>query len=676
MRCVKTEEFVRRISEDAAALLNELEGFLGSGGGANARAVCDRVLHACYQRLGSQLEAGLVHTVVRLVQLAVGGYEQVEGLRPSAPLYLEKMLFHILQKLMKVGKQHCADLAQLLFQRLKVNTPQEEEKEKEEYLTLVQNCFALLWNAAGGVRESHVPGPPPTPGPTHTPGPPHTPGPLHTLRVRLEALRFRLLQESVCVRGGPSKGCVYVEEALLQYRRACGTLTHTHAAAMMQLLQECVVGPLWSAGECVCDHDLLCVLTIKVCKMLCGAELWDLANQQVADAEGRVQRQGEEHHPALQLCDWSVRLHRLLRTSESDEGHAYASCAQLLSNRAITVETHSQPILEACQLVVWATETGPRNGMEAGTLVACMSFLEQHQQTIRALQTGREVTNLQTTLCQSLCQTFSSTHTSLKKSKVLEGVCLQQVVERLQGSVTELLQELQKLANENLLQHAVSTMNGVVFELFNRKLHQEALSLVKPLCAQLVKSRPPSMSTERVTHCFLQAVQSFRHSFRRVGDQQGALQAVSDWLLCLREEELRDVCSRPHTHSHTHPIRLWARIKADAAKSGQEELLLRTLRDSFQGAEPGDAVMMQLLEAELCAYAAGSHDLHRETYNTLCDLLDLCPEDNFAQESLRLLEAEPETVANADWLRDDQAHASLWLYICQLESSLQEKRKT
>ncbi|KAG5270267.1 hypothetical protein AALO_G00190700 [Alosa alosa] len=689
MRCVKTEDFVRRISTsaDAAALHNELEGFLGSGGGPHTRAVCDRIIHACYQRLGlgAQLEVGLVQSVMRLVQLAVGGYKQVEEVRPSAPLYLEKMLFHILQKLMKVGKQHCADLALLLFQRLKATDSQEEE-----YQALVQNCFALMWNAAGGVRESH------------TPEPTNTPAPTHTLRVRLEALRFRLLQESVCVLGGPSKGCVYVEEALIQYRRACGGLTHTHAVTMLRLLQECVLGPLWSVEECVSDLGPLCFLTVKVCKMLCGAELWDLANQQVAEAEGRVQGQREELCSALQLCGWSVQLHRLLRTSESDGGHTYAACAQLLSNLSVTMETHSQPILEACQLVVWATETGPRNGMEAATLLACLNFLKQHQQTILVC----EAPNLQTTLCQSLCQAFSSTHTSLKKSKVLEGVCLQQVMERLQGSVTELLQHLQKLANENLLQHAVSTMNGVVFELFNRKLHLEALSLVKPLCEQLVKSRPPSLSTERVNHCFLQAVQSFR----RVGDHRGALQAVSDWLLCLSKEELRDMCSITHTHSlsHTHPIKLWAKIKADAAKSGEEELLLRTLRDSFQGAEPGDAVMMQLLEVELRAYADGSHDLHRETYNTLCDLLDLCPEDSehthtrahtllqlaqvtclhdfsqltdcspvdFAHEALRLLEVEPETVANADWLRDDTAHASLWLYICQSEKSLQEAMST
>lgn len=45
---------------------------------------------------------------------------------------------------------------------------------------------------------------------------------------------------------------------------------------------------------------------------------------------------------------------------------------------------------------------------------------------------------------------------------------------------------------------------------------------------------------------------------------------------------------------------------------------------------------------------------------------------DFTHESLRLLEEEPETVENADRLKDDRAHASLWLYICTLEKNLQE----
>lgn len=45
---------------------------------------------------------------------------------------------------------------------------------------------------------------------------------------------------------------------------------------------------------------------------------------------------------------------------------------------------------------------------------------------------------------------------------------------------------------------------------------------------------------------------------------------------------------------------------------------------------------------------------------------------DFTLEALRLLDEEQETVENADRLKDEKAYASLWLYICTLEASLQE----
>lgn len=45
---------------------------------------------------------------------------------------------------------------------------------------------------------------------------------------------------------------------------------------------------------------------------------------------------------------------------------------------------------------------------------------------------------------------------------------------------------------------------------------------------------------------------------------------------------------------------------------------------------------------------------------------------DFTHEALRLLEEEPETTENADRLKDDKAHAFLWLYVCTLEKNLHE----
>lgn len=45
---------------------------------------------------------------------------------------------------------------------------------------------------------------------------------------------------------------------------------------------------------------------------------------------------------------------------------------------------------------------------------------------------------------------------------------------------------------------------------------------------------------------------------------------------------------------------------------------------------------------------------------------------DFTNEALTLLEEVAETADNADRLKDDKAHAFLWLYICTLEKNLQE----
>ncbi|KFQ05590.1 Separin, partial [Haliaeetus albicilla] len=42
------------------------------------------------------------------------------------------------------------------------------------------------------------------------------------------------------------------------------------------------------------------------------------------------------------------------------------------------------------------------------------------------------------------------------------------------------------------------------------------------------------------------------------------------------------------------------------------------------------------------------------------------------QEALRLLELVPRSAQNRDRLLDDQAQALLWLYICTLESKLEQ----
>ncbi|KAK2510725.1 Espl1, partial [Columba guinea] len=146
------------------------------------------------------------------------------------------------------------------------------------------------------------------------------------------------------------------------------------------------------------------------------------------------------------------------------------------------------------------------------------------------------------------------------------------------------------------------------------------------------------------------------------------------------------------------------RLKADAAKQGNEELRLRTLKEALEGQNLDADALVTVLFGELNAYKSVRADTGQERYNVLCDLLQICSEHSgrlhqravaltelaqllchrsyaphtdcssldSVREALRLLELVPRSAQNRDQLLDDQAQALLWLFICSLESNLEK----
>ncbi|XP_008047679.1 separin [Carlito syrichta] len=179
-----------------------------------------------------------------------------------------------------------------------------------------------------------------------------------------------------------------------------------------------------------------------------------------------------------------------------------------------------------------------------------------------------------------------------------------------------------------------------------------------------------------------------------MGKQAQGCKMVTLWLAALQ------LCNPEHM---TEPVTFWVRVKVDAARAGDKELQLKTLRDSLSDWDP--ETLAFLLREELQGYKAVRADTGQERFNIICDLLELSPEEtpagawarathlvelaqvlcyhDFAQqtdcsaldavrEALQLLEAvRPEGQAR-DRLLDDKAQALLWLYICTLEAKMQE----
>ncbi len=99
-----------------------LQKHVDDGFGPNGRTMCDRIIRACNQRLGSgTVDPAHQEKIVELVELAVQGFESLEesGMQSNS-FYLEKIVFHNLQKVTSLGAHGPAcRLGQLMYRRLK-----------------------------------------------------------------------------------------------------------------------------------------------------------------------------------------------------------------------------------------------------------------------------------------------------------------------------------------------------------------------------------------------------------------------------------------------------------------------------------------------------------------------------------------------------------------------------
>lgn len=91
-----------------------------SRSGLQGRTVCDRIIRACNHHIGAGL-LGFDHVsqLVKLVELSLRGYDISAGLVQSCPLYMEKIVFHIVKNLSSLQVHTlCSHVAGLLYNRL------------------------------------------------------------------------------------------------------------------------------------------------------------------------------------------------------------------------------------------------------------------------------------------------------------------------------------------------------------------------------------------------------------------------------------------------------------------------------------------------------------------------------------------------------------------------------
>ncbi|NWT06249.1 ESPL1 protein, partial [Mionectes macconnelli] len=309
-------------------------------------------------------------------------------------------------------------------------------------------------------------------------------------------------------------------------------------------------------------------------------------------------------------------------------------------------------------------------------------------------------------------QLFSNTiHDTFQGSQPSGWLGLAQVSRSCTRSVTWMVEALGGLPETDrakFLDVTASCTFKLGFAFQSRNFLEEAGTICEPFCrgvGELGAYSCPDTSHERLHKCFRMQVESWK----RLGQPERALGSVTMWLLALARpgrplaQPEGVLGAQPGGLLH-EPVGLWARIKSEAAKQGQGELRLRTLRDSLEGHSLDRATLVSLLLAELQAYKCLKWDTGPERYNVLCDLLELCPEDpgglfpralgllelaqvlcyhSFAphtdcsaldaiREALRLMEKVPQNSQNQDQLLDEKAQALLWLHICTLEAHMEK----
>ncbi|XP_054473293.1 separin [Anoplopoma fimbria] len=687
MKCLKVDEYVKRTSsvEETELLFQELQNYVKSRSAIQGRTLCDRIIRACNHQLGvGSPNVNHVSQLVKLVTLCLQGYDVSAALiSQSSPLYMEKIIFHIVKKLSTLEAHSlCSHVSGLLYSRL---TPAQQD---EDYRVLVRSCFSVLWNGLSATKDKK------------------TLNPRDKLHCQIQALSFLLLLDTESVTPSFSKAPIYTEDAIAEFESSCEAVTKDAASFLLQQIHTLFSG-CWTSGQ-GCEgggsklltetsslYTLFEIVLITV-KVLCKSGHYDLAFTFLNEIESKVRDCADCHCTALVLGKWAVKINSTMKAG-GESSQSLTECARALRSLSAELgDREAHAVLEGCGLVVWAVESSNSKGISGPVLLAWFSFCEEHQErmvkTLNKNSTCQaECSRLQQALCFSIYQGFVFAYESMLASQLENSDTLNRVLLYCQATAGQMMTELRKLSSENLLIKAVIAMSNLACGFYNRRLYDQAFTLVEILCRDLCKNCPVSLSVDRLSRPFMLAVQTSR----RAGQLERALDWVILWLKALGDNI---------TTCMSEPVSLWVKTKTDAARNSEEDIRLRTLHDGFGPDVPDERVMLCLLEEELRCYKEVAGDTAQERYNTLCDLLDICNEDSshthlravylcemaqvvcyqdfseqtdctavdFTHEALRLLEEEPETPENADKLKDDKAHALLWLYICTLENNLQE----
>ncbi|KAB0396854.1 hypothetical protein E2I00_016274, partial [Balaenoptera physalus] len=667
MRSFKGVNFgtLLRSPKEAEELLPDLKEFLSQlpadfpscRSDAERRQACDAILRACNQQLTVKLACPRhLGSLLELAEVACDGYLMSTPQRP--PLYLERILFIFLRN---TAAQGIPEATLRVAQPLHTCLVQcSRQAAPQDYDAVARGSFSLLWKGAEALVERQA-----------------------ALSARLKALSFLVLLED------ESTPCEVPHFA---------SPTACRVVAANQLFDAS------GHGLNEADADFLDdLLSRHVIRALVGEGGGSPATRAVEKAYNYLRNTSLA--PSLQLCQLAVELLQVGEGGPQAVAKLLIKASAVLKNSMEAPSPALRALCDSCQFFLSVLERGTKGHYGPDAILGLFAFLGSYCCLIRQLQDG--VCGDSCKQLQALVQMhFQGLHLYTTVVYDLAQGCqegdladLAQLVESCKSTVVWMMEALQGLSGRELtdcLGMTASYTSNLAYNFYSHKLYAEACAISEPLCQHLGLAKPdtyPEVPPEKLHRCFRLHVESLK----KLGKQAQGCKMVTLWLAALQP------CGPKHM---TEPVTFWVRVKMDAARAGDKELQLKTLRDSLSGWDPETLAL--LLREELQTYKAVRADTGQERFNVICDLLELSPEEtpagawarathlvelaqvlcyhNFAQqtdcsaldairEALQLLESvRPEAQAK-DRLLDDKAQALLWLYICTLEAKMQEEAR-
>lgn len=687
--------------------------------------VCDSVLRECLHHLadGSHSEKNLA-LISCVAEQAFKGFK-VLSKKKDMPLYLEKILLNLLKKLRDCGLHSSLVLfSDHIFSSLMRwrEVCVQDSALLKDYDLIARYSYDFLARVATQI----APQDPSKAEPSQC---------QEVLLMRLRAVKFLVLIEGLGRKNAgsgepPSAFCSQSMNAALRYKRDRAKLT----ALDLRFLSDKYYSPLMSLLTDVFAQDteqykrLLFDLLLQQCKLLCVSSITvsedvSVASEIMSMLKQHVISSGPSGQDTwclpAKLCSlaldmWKSFLMPDFRFVTSD---VFGQLARQLQGVASTAEAFSE-IVDSCGVVMTTLESVicTKEGNEFGKLFDWSGIFHFHdlmeafvkvievQNKRRLKQDGVQQEKLQQKVHSTLMLFITLVEKQLPHLVSIEVDAAGDGVERLVNLLEATLEKIEMNLSvlEALGQDTSSTTGAAVgaYQLSRTFLKQDLSSETVTLAtaAYRLMERALNLSTQpnTLTGKFVAFATLLVEVYRRAGRFGDAMAAVarSCWLL------MGDL------HACLPAlVSLWVQVKADAVGAGQATIKLRTLREALSDYEVGTDELLVVLDEELRQYKAQHVDATQERYNVICDLLELCPEEEIdrcldrslhlirlaeflcyndtigqaecsaldcAQEAVRLLDS-----INVEWwpssererYTDIKATANLWLFICTLEAT-------